>query len=203
MFNGKPTIIWDVDDVLNNLTCLWFENYWVKSHPECLLKYRDMTINPPYKLLGVEIGEYRASLDSFRLSGVYENMLPAEEVIGWFRLYGEEFRHVVLTAPPLRATSIAAEWVLRHFGGWVRSYNFVPSKRDGEKIPLYDQTKKEFLSWLGKGDVLVDDNVENIEAAKSLGMKTVLIPQPWNDSRQTLPESLESLLFLARGAARD
>ena len=43
------TVIWDVDDVLNDLMRCWFEKSWLLSHPECTLTYEDLTQNPPSK----------------------------------------------------------------------------------------------------------------------------------------------------------
>ena len=196
MLKKKLTIIWDVDDVLNNLMSSWFEGYWLKLHPECLLSYKGITQNPPHRLLGVSLGDYLASLDQFRMSDAFKQLTPVKEVFDWFKLYGENFRHIALTAAPLCSASVSAEWVFRYFSQWIRCFSFVPSKRDGEQIPLYDQTKKELLSWLGEGDILVDDCMENIESVKSLRMHTVLIPQPWNNSRRLLTENLELLTKL-------
>lgn len=196
MLKKKLTIIWDVDDVLNSLMCSWFEGHWLKLHPECLLNYEDITQNPPHQLLGVSLGDYLASLDQFRMSGAFKQLIPVKEVFEWFKLYGESFKHIALTAAPICAASVSSEWVFRYFSQWIRCFSFVPSKREGEQIPLYDQTKKELLYWLEKGDIFVDDGIENIESAESLGMQTVLIPQPWNNSRGVLTESLELLTKL-------
>ena len=87
---------------------------------------------------------------------------------------------------------------MKHFGQWVRSFNFVPSLREAESLPTYDQTKGEFLKWWSAGDVLVDDNVASIESAKALGLATVLVPQPWNGTSGSLKCSLEELTSLIK-----
>jgi len=196
MLKQKYTIVWDVDDVLNDLMQSWFERHWLKLHPECLKCYKDITKNPPHQILGVSLGDYLDSLDCFRMSGAFKKLSPINEVLEWFKLYGENFRHIALTAVPLCAAPISSEWILRYFGRWIRFFSFVPSDREQEKIPLYDKTKKELLIWLGKGDIFVDDNMENIKAAESLGMQSILIPQPWNNSKLTLAESLELITKL-------
>ena len=194
MKSGMLTIVWDVDDVLNNLMQSWFENTWLRTHPGCNLSYRDIVRNPPGRILGISKSEYLESLDSFRLSKEYSHMKPNESAMCWFFERGRLYRHIALTATPLKTASISAEWVLGHFGKWIRSFSFVPSSRKGEYSPLYDRTKGDYLSWLGKGDVLIDDNMENVEAAKKIGLRTVLMPQPWNNSRQTQAECFGSLL---------
>ena len=192
------TIAWDVDDVLNDLMRSWFEGSWLPSHPDCALRYEDISQNPPHQLLEVSLDEYLASLDDFRLSGAAERLHPVPEMMAWFCQYGEHFRHIVLTATPLRSAPVSAAWATRHFGRWIRSFNFVPSKREGERIPVYDQTKDDFLSWWGNVDILVDDSAVNVEAARALGIQGVLMPRPWNQSRLTIAEILESLAGLVQ-----
>jgi FMN phosphatase YigB (HAD superfamily) len=72
----------------------------------------------------------------------------------------------------------------------------VPSRREGEQIPQYDLSKESFLEELGRGDVFLDDTPRNIEGVGRMGLKTILIPQPWNESRQSLSEALQSLTQL-------
>jgi len=191
------TIIWDVDDVLNDLMRTWFERWWIPSHLGCPITYDQISKNPPHELLGVSKSEYLASLDEFRLSELAREMMPLPEILAWFYQKGDHFRHIALTATSLRTAPVSAAWVMRHFGRWIRSFHLVPSMRQGEKIPVYDQSKEEFLRWWGKGDILVDDNPLNIDVAEVLGIQTVLIPRPWNQSRLTLGEVLCVLTRLA------
>ncbi len=196
MTRGMKTIVWDVDDVLNDQMRVWLESYWLPIHPECPLGYAQLSENPPHRLLGVSLAEYLASLDDFRFAGA-DRLDPVPEALRWFRQHGEQFRHVALTATPLRAAHISATWVIRHFGHWIRSFGFVPSAREGEDLPVYDGSKAEYLRWWGKADVLVDDNPANVDAARKLGIEAVLIPRPWNTSRATLAGALDSLAHLA------
>lgn len=184
------TIAWDVDDVLNDLMRVWFEDRWLKTHIECTIRYESLTANPPHRLLGVSKTEYLRSLDEFRLSAGYQNMSPLPEIKEWFLKYGSHFRHVVLTATPLVAAPASSSWVLRHFGKWIRTFHFIPSKRDGQNIPEYDESKADFLKWLDKADVFVDDNEENLQGVEKLGLKSILIPRPWNSCKDTLAQSL-------------
>jgi len=186
------TIVWDVDDVLNDLMRSWFEQEWLPAHPDCKVDYAGITENPPHHVLGIRKEEYLASLDSFRLSDKARLMQPNKGIIAWLQRGGDQFRHVALTARPLPTVPPAAEWVFRHFGDYIRVFGVVPSRQEAH-IPRYDQSKAEFLQWLSKADVLVDDSQENIEAANSIGVKGILYPQPWNRSELTVPETLDLL----------
>ena len=190
------TIVWDVDDVLNDLMQTWFERYWVPSHSDCAISYNEISENPPLGLLGITKSEYRASLDDFRLSEIARGMVPVPEVLAWFRQHGDRFRHMALSATPLRNAPASAAWVMRHFGRWIRSFHVVPSPRQGEQIPVYDQSKEDFLRWWGKGDILVDDSSVNVASAQALGIQAMLIPRPWNQSQLTLAEALDVLTRL-------
>ena len=187
------TIVWDVDDVLRDLMRTWFERWWVPSHPNCPIDYDQISENPPHQLLGISKTAYLASLDQFRLSEVAREMSPVSEVLTWFREHGDRFRHIALTATPLRTAPASAAWVIHHFGQWIRSFHLVPSMRQDEQIPVYDQSKEDFLRWWGKGDILVDDSPLNVGVAQVLGIQTMLIPRPWNQSQLTLVEALDVL----------
>ncbi len=188
------TIAWDVDDVLNDLMRSWFEEKWLTEHPECSLRYEELTENPPSRILGISLEEYLRSLDEYRLSVLYQEMKPLSEISDWFNKYGSTFRHIALTAVPHIAVSASAQWVFRHFGIWIRTFHFVPSKRDGSSALVYDNDKADFLKWLGKVDFLVDDSVANVSAAEKIGVKGVVMPRPWNQSKIKITEVLTELI---------
>jgi len=186
------TVAWDLDDVLNSLMREWFEAAWLPEHPSCTVTYAEIVENPPHRVLGISEAEYLASLDHFRLSDDARRMLPNDEVLDWLGMHGGSVRSLVLTARPLPSVGPAAEWLFRHFGGYIRTFSVVPM-RLAEGLPALDSTKKSFLQWLGKVDVLVDDSAANCADACSLGMRGILFPQPWNGNRATIAETLELL----------
>jgi hypothetical protein len=193
---GRPnlkTIVWDVDDVLNELMREWFTLCWVPDHGDQRITYEDIRENPPHQILGMSRQEYLASLDRFRLSEYAANMYPKPSLIKWFETYGNEFHHVALTATPLKSASKSAAWVMRHFGTWIRSYNFIPSMREHECLRVFHASKEDFLRWWGKADILVDDHPVNLTGAASLGIRAVCMPQPWNSCELNLAQTLELL----------
>lgn len=192
------TIAWDVDDVLNDLMQAWFELKWIKGNSTCKLRYADIAENPPHRLLGTGIEEYLSSLDEFRLSPLYQQMNPVKEVIEWFSKYGSSFRHIALTSVPLGATSASSQWVFRHFGKWIRTFHFVPSNRSQENLPEYEKDKSDFLEWFGKVDIFIDDNMKNIKSAEKAGVHCILMPRPWNNSENTIEDTLSMLLSIAQ-----
>jgi len=192
------TIVWDVDDVLNNLMHSWFSAVWKPQNKKSILEFSGITENPPHKLLGIAKREYLESLDAFRLSKDAGDMKPNPEILRWFAKHGKKYNHIALTARPAKTIPPSAEWVFRYFGAWIRTFAFVPSKRENGSLREHFKTKKEYLDWFGKADIFVDDSPENIRAAKSLGIKTVLIPQPWNNSKLTLKELLDLLNDMCR-----
>lgn len=185
------TIVWDVDDVLNNLMKEWLIKE--KKKRFFSISYADITENPPNKLLGISLDEYRESLDQFRLSDDYVNMSPKNEILKWFKIYGHLARHIVLTSVPLKAAHISSTWVIKYFGKWIRNISFVPSERTGENLFQYDKSKQSFLKWFNPADILVEDNQKNIDEAQEIGIKTISIAQPWNRSNLTIQDSLKKL----------
>jgi hypothetical protein len=190
------TIVWDVDDILNNLMQQWFHDGWLAEHSDCRLAYAELTSNPPDTVLGVQRSEYLDSMDRFRSTEQGCNLTPNPQVLDWFREQGSHFRHIALTARPLETAPDVAHWIMRHFGGWIRCFGVVPT-RLGKEFPVYDRSKGDFLAWLGRGDVLVDDSTENIHQAASLGLRTLQPAQPWNNSTLTIPALLQGLSQMA------
>jgi hypothetical protein len=190
------TIVWDVDDVLNDLMFQWLTQSWLLQHPNCRVRYVELKENPPDKVLGITREAYLDSLDAFRKTERAMNMQANGEVLAWLRVHGARFRHVALTARPLETAPDVAHWVMNNFGAWIRCFGVVPTRAD-MNVPTYDRSKGQYLSWLGCGDILVDDSIENIFQAKELGMKTLLYPQPWNESSLTTASLLNELSYLA------
>lgn len=180
-----------MDDVLNNLMKEWFEKCYLKSQNSCIT-YKNITENPPHKILGLTLHEYQKSLDKFR-SESYLLLKPIHEVSIWFKRYGHLYQHIVLTSVPLKFAHLSAQWVFKNFGTWIRSFNIVPTKRLDLEAPQYHKSKVEFLDWFDKGDLLIDDNIKNIEKIKIKNLKTLLFPRPWNNSRMSVKETLERI----------
>jgi len=187
------TLAWDVDDVLNSLMRVWFEEFITNSQREIKIGYDQLSENPPLKLLGITMKQYHVSLDEFRLSGRYERLEPNGEILNWFNVYGHCCRHLALTAVPLAAAPISSAWVLKHFGKWIRTFHFVPSKRSEEAIPVYDRSKVDFIDRHGNIDILIDDNFEHIEQAAQIGLQGILITQPWNAGKIDMSDNLAYL----------
>ncbi len=190
------TIAWDIDDVLNNLMEAWLEEAWKPSYPQCALSYSEISENPPHHLLGVPESDYHSSLDAFRLSDGARVLKPNTVVAEWLRSFGSEHHHIALTARPLESAPQAAEWTFRHFRTHIRTFAVVPARLFSD-APCYHRNKSDFIRWLGKVDILVDDSEENILAARKVGIHGVLYPQPWNRATgpiQTILESLNQLV---------
>ena len=187
------TLAWDVDDVLNDLMRNWLEVWWRPQHPGCMLNHEDIKKNPPHQLLGVELDEYLQSLDKFRLSGRYEQMQPNPEALEWFKKHGSLFRHIAVTSVPRIAAAVSASWIIRHFGDWIRTFHFVPSPRRSEILPEYDTTKADYLRWLKRADILIDDNEHNVAGLTVTGIQYFMVSRPWNVSSLSMEDLLRTL----------
>jgi 5'(3')-deoxyribonucleotidase len=191
------TIVWDIDDVLNDLMRIWFETWWLPTHHDCKLTYQNIRENPPHRLLSSSIKKYLDSLDDFRRSKNYEEMQPNPAIIGWFHRYGHLCHHIALTSVPRKAAHISASWVLRHFGDWIRTFHFVPSSRAGEYLPCYETEKSEYIQKLKQADVFIDDNPANIRSTIPMGIKCFMVSRPWNHGGTPLYKILDHLRNMA------
>jgi hypothetical protein len=177
----RPVVIWDVDDVLNELMREWLQEWWCPRHPECAHRYADIAANPPHTVLGIAEATYLSSLDEFREER-FHTLAPRREVLEWFSEHGHRGHHVALSAPPESFAHVSAAWVIRHFGRWIRTFAFVPARRGRPDVSDAHIAKGDYLEWLGHGDVFLDDREGNVERARALGMKGIVVPQPWNAS---------------------
>ena len=199
------TIVWDVDDVLNDLAFRWFTEAWAPLHPGGVRADDALAANPPDEsLLGASRIEYLTSLDAFRHSDGYADQAPRADVRGWFAAHGARARHVALTAVPLHVAHISAGWVLRHYGAWIRGVHFVPSARLGDPPGPPERDKGAWLQWFGHADVFVDDSAVNVGAARSLGIHALLFPRPWNaDAARPVSDLLDELTSLLERGSED
>lgn len=189
------TIVWDVDDVLNNLTKEWLEREWAPNHPRCKINYESITKNPPHDLLGTTKEKYLFSLDKFRFSK-YSQLKPIPEVLDWFKEYGDKCRHFALTSTPLATAPISAEWTIRNYGNWIRTFSFIPSKRINKGSITYDRKKSEYLQYFSEAEIFVDDSMKNSQSVAEVGLINLIFPRPWNNSNKTITETLNRLTEL-------
>jgi len=185
-------IVWDVDDVLNNLTEYWLAR-WRAQHPQSVPDYPSIRKNPPHELLSISFETYLESLDEIRASvSAHEKLTPNPQIMEWLNHHGHRYRHLALTARPPHTAGPAAAWVLNHFGAWIRSVAFVPTRKP-PGWPDYDLTKASYLQWLNLKAILIDDSTTNVTEMKEKGLDAMLFPQPWNDCSQSVSEILEQL----------
>ena len=192
----SPIVVWDVDDVLNDLTLEWLRS----ERPEDLDLYESL-LDPLLHLgLGLNERDYLASLDHFRMHGGFEAMEPRADVLVWFREHGDRARHIALTSTPLRTAPVSATWVMRHFGRWIRTFHVVPSKRPEDDSPALDPDKEHALRFLGLGSVMIDDRPDNLDGARQAGLQVIRFPRPWNGGGSPLA-ALDQLTDMICGAS--
>jgi hypothetical protein len=104
------------------------------------------------------------------------------EVLEWFAAHGDRGHHIALSAPPESFAHMSAAWVIKHFGRWIRTFAFVPARRGRPEVADPRVAKRDYLQWLGRGDVFLDDREGNVDAARGLGLAGIVVPQPWNAS---------------------
>jgi hypothetical protein len=194
---NRPVIAWDVDDVLNELMREWLRFACAEGLVPPDVPYESIVANPPHQALSIPPDAYLESLDRFRLTRA-AHLRPRPNVLTWFERHGERAHHVAITATALIATPVSAQWVMHHFGRWIRTLVFVPSPRAHAPLPTFDESKAAALSRFGRIDVLVDDTPKNFVGIESVpsgsgGLVTLLWPQPWNASPWSEQETLEAL----------
>lgn len=181
-------IIWDVDDVLNELT----EN-WLNSINHSLVRTKQQLISPEFHaILGWSREKYLQSLDGYRRTS-FADLIPNGSIQA-FMAHNSHVVHLVLTATPMLSAHLSAEWTIRHFGSWVDGFLLAPSARAGSNSDR--STKADHISRLVSDHdrvVCIDDQPLNVETAQRAGATAILWPQPWNESTQSCDDALRQL----------
>jgi hypothetical protein len=180
---SSPMVVWDIDDVLNDLSSEWAASVGV-SLSESAAPTGD--VGSWIRSQGVDHVDYLASLDAFR-ARQYGNLDPNPMVLAVLHEWsGLRVTHVAMTATPLSAQSVVAEWVMRCFGQWFRAVWFCPSQRQNDPPGLEYAMKGEVLHNLGVPSLLIDDCMPNLESLTP-GDRGLLYPRPWNSARNAPP----------------
>ena len=194
-----PLLIWDIDDVLNDLMRLFCSTVAQRIEPG-ITAGELLTENPPLTRLGCRLDEYRALLDECREKFLF-NSLPSEEVRTFLRVHGGSFRSLALSSCPMNMAPRSAEWVLRHFGLWIQGVIFVPSPRSKIIVGSYlYRSKAEAVSELG--GILIDDAPVNVEAVRKAGGRALYFPAPWNENRDMGYDGFFDLLLKETGVQK-
>ena len=185
-----PIIVWDADDVLNRLMFSWLD-YW-NTINNTNASYSELSQNPPDSIIGISRKEYIDSLDGFRNSESGKKVLTNDIVKNWFENHGNKFKHVACTARPIETMPNQAWWIYYNYGKWIHTVHAAKTVRD-----LMDNhhpaTKADFISWMNKEVLFIDDSEENVNAVSETGSETMLYPQPWNSSKHSEEEFIAKL----------
>lgn len=190
-------LVWDVDDVLNELTAQWLGTI---NH-DTITSKKHLTNPQFHRLLGWSRDEYLHSLDSFRVEHLRD--LTPNEVVRGFMSESRSCSHILLTATPLISAPYSAEWALRHFGSLVDGVLIAPSARPGVRstgLSKFDHIAR--ITAMGETVLCIDDLPSNIEQARRAGATGVLWPQPWNNSNSTISAVLDFITNSSLGGSQ-
>jgi hypothetical protein len=188
--SAPPIIVWDVDDVLNRLMFFWL-GYWNEIN-NTDVSYSDVFQNPPHSILGISREDYFDSLDGFRNSESGKNVLENDIVKNWFENHGNRFSHVACTARPIETMPNQSRWVYHNYGNWIHTVHAASSRRYDNQND-HTITKVEFITWIKRPVLFIDDSEENIRSVSGTGVDTMLYPQPWNNADISEHEFMEDL----------
>lgn len=177
--------VWDVDDVLNDLTKEFIKEYYPKKAFDSLV---DANI---YKCLEIKESEYLSRLDDFRQKK-YLDLQPNREIIDFIKERSNSL-HYILTAVPHVHIQTSFDWLVKNFNSLFYGFFFAPSPRpkDEKKIITKFDHLKNLNSSCNKV-YFIDDNPKNfLETSKDI--KKILWPQPWNRYAYLSSESRNSL----------
>lgn len=181
-------IVFDIDDVLNNLM-VWYVEwlYLADEYKGSKIEYKDIIKNPPHDIFGFSKEKYLQTLDKFRIM-MFHTLKPNPIVLDWLKDNGSKAYFSVLTATPSCCAYISANWIMEYFKNYIRTFAFIPSKRENAKDIIYDKTKADWLRR-NRADIFIDDSEQNVNEAEAKGIKSYLVKQPWNSG-----ENLETIL---------
>ena len=120
---------------------------------------------------------YFNSLDEFRNSEAGKNLQPNDTIKSWFKIHGNKFNHLSCTPRPIDSMPNQAWWIYDNYCQWIHTVHAVGTNRDGD-TNYQTEPKGDFISWINKEVVFVDDSEKNITAVSTTGAETILYHQP-------------------------
>lgn len=185
------TIIWDVDDTLNNFRFDWFlHNKEELKKIDHDISYDYFNIKNPYNILNDNKDTFIKSLKDFKNYNHFK-ITVNKEIYNWFYKYGKNYNHIILTKCSKDYFEFAVNFVNKYFGKWIQSYNYISgNKKDNLNEFL---TKAEFIKkYFKEIKYFIDDSEKNCKQVEELGIKTFCPKQPWNNGMD-IKDILEEL----------
>jgi hypothetical protein len=181
-------IVWDIDDVLNELTSNWLK--WVDD--PFISEKSQLTNSRFEEILGWSRKDYLKSLDRFRREQ-FINLEP-NQLIQNFMARHSRISNLLLSATPLTCAPISARWAFVHFGEWIDGVLMAPSPRASRSSTRMSKRDHIFrLVKTGEQVICIDDQPANILEARDAGAAAFLWPQPWNESSSSQDAVLDSI----------
>ena len=188
--NNRPIVLLDMDDVITNCLRSAIKNY--NEEYGTNFKYEDCNVWALEEFFGTD---RETVLKLFRDPGFFENLKPKKGSIGAINklIKSTLYDIYIVTATSDDDGSELAEKIR-----WFK--NYIPSFNTKRIISCRDK-------YIIRGDVLVDDKVENLDACKPY-MQCILMDSPTNQdcnkyirlrSLSSLPDTLERMFYSEDG----
>ena len=96
------------------------------------------------------------------------------------------------SARPIHTMPNQAWWIYHNYGQWIHTVHVAGTGRNKE-MDYKNISKADFISWIDKEVLFIDDSEENVNAVSETGSETMLYPQPWNSSKHSEEEFIAKL----------
>ena len=158
------------------------------------IQYEQIVQNPPHDILGISKEKYLQTLDKFRTM-MYFTLKPNQEILNWFEKNGSKAHFSVLTATPSSCVTFSSRWIFDNFGKWIRTFAYIPSKREGVNDLVFDSTKAD---WLVRNhvNIFIDDSPKNIievQVRSDNKINCYLVKQPWSNEGMPISDILKEI----------
>ena len=188
--NNRPIVLLDMDDVITNCLRSAVKNYNEENKTD--FNYKDCNTWNLEEFLGVDT---EVVLNLFRDPGFFENLTPKKGSIG---AINKLIKSTLYDIYIITATSDDDGSELMEKIRWFKKY--IPNFNTKRIISCRDK-------YIIRGDVLVDDKVENLDNCSPF-MQCVLMDSPTNQdcdkyirirSLKSLPDLLERMFYSEDG----
>ena len=85
-----------------------------------------------------------------------------------------------------------AWWIYHNYGQWIHTVHAAKTSRN-TMSNHHCVIKADFISWINKEVLFIDDSEENVNTVSETGVETMLYPQPWNNAKHSEEEFIAEL----------
>jgi len=167
----------DIDGVLANFVDPFLK--YIEQKKNLRINKTDIDTYHPWQKFGISKDEMQILIEDFYVHEMFKQVEPLEgSKEGIDFLHKMSRLHIITARDKNLVGDNTKQWLAKHFGQKFSSINFSRNVRLGQVGKSKAEMGKNLdLSWM------IEDSIEIAQKCSQIGIKVILIDQPWNQGK--------------------